>query len=218
MSYIYDVLLNWVSNYSGYDFYEWDMDDDIENVKKTPILKLDKFDFKRIYYNEIIVDANILKMLYRKTEVIDDKSISYIEYSCIFTDGDKAMAIEFDNKGFSMFKSLMLLDEECEVLDIANKLEVTEVGYKILKKDMVKLYLTRSEQKNRDFLCAEFNKINRNKNIDKLKYIYYEWYNKSSDDFNYMYDKIKKILAIEWNKKHDNIYNLLMLSNMKKQL
>jgi hypothetical protein len=217
MSYIYDILLNWVDTYP-YEFYEWQLDDDIENVKKIPIIKVDTNKLRDLLNDDIIIDVEILDIIYQKTEVVDNRSISYIEYGCIFTDGNKALAIEFDKEGYSLYKSLLLIDEEQEILEISIKLEAIDFKYKVIKEYKNKNNLTRNEKKLKEFLINEFEKIYDTKNIDKLKYIYFEWYNKTSDDFNYMYNKVKKILSISWDKKHDNIYNLLMLANMKKQL
>ena len=109
-----------------------------------------------------------------------------------------------------------MLDESDEVLDIANKIEEMRIEYKVIKETKPLIFLTRYEQSIRKYLVNEFNKIYRTKNIDKLKYLYCEWYNEGSDDFEYMYKKMNEILDIEWNQKHHNLYNLIKLSYIKK--
>jgi len=44
MTYIYDILLNFNDSLL-YEFYEWSSNDDIENMKKIKLVKVDKRDF-----------------------------------------------------------------------------------------------------------------------------------------------------------------------------
>ena len=51
MSYIYDILLNY--NKELYDFYEWNLDDDICHIRKTPLFKVTTNQLVDIANNDI---------------------------------------------------------------------------------------------------------------------------------------------------------------------
>ncbi len=216
MKYIYDILLNWSDETNVYEFFEWQTGDDLEHIKKIPILRIGVNDFKKIHISDFILSHDICNSLYQKTELFNNKVGKSIDYACIFTDGLRAIAIEFDKNGNSIYKSHLLLDEEEEVLDIMNKMAEIKIKYKILKKKKRNIFLTRYERDIKKYLVNEFNNIYNTRNVNKLKYLYYEWYNTTCDDFDLMFNRIKKILSREWNGKHINLYNLIKLSDIKK--
>ena len=216
MKYIYDILLNWTDNIKAYEFYEWQKDDDLEHIKKMPIIRIDSICFNSISISQFIVNHEFLTIIDQKTETFTNKVGSIIEKACLFTDGNRALAIEFDKKGRSIYRSNLLLDTLEEVLDLTDNIKPIKLDYKIIATNKKQLFLTRFEQEVKQYLLHEFSKIYKSKNINKLKYLYYEWYNTTSNDFNFMFNKIKKILDMEWNNNHINFYNLIKLSYAKK--
>jgi len=216
MKYIYDILLNWTDEFNVYEFYEWQTGDDLEHIKKMPIMRIGFEHFKIIYSCDFIASNETMKELYQKTELFNSKSGKYIDYACIFTDGFRAIAVEFSEAGKSIYKSRLLLEEEEEVIDIISKVEETKVSYKVIRKHKENAFLTRYEREIQKYLINEFDKIYRTKNINKLRYLYYEWYNTTNDDFDFMFNKITKILNMDWGSKHINLYNLIKLSYVKK--
>ncbi len=215
MKYIYDILLNWTDD-NIYEFFEWQNGDELEHIKKIPIMRINSKDFNNIYNSIIEIDNNLLEQLKDRTELYINKRDNQINYAVIFTDGLRALAIEFNSKGKSICKSSLLLDEENEVIDITNKLEEIKINYKIINQNKDLSFLTRYERKIKRYLINEFNKIYKEKNINKLKYLYYEWFNNTGNDFNLMFNQLKQILDIEWNEQHINLYNLIKLSYIKK--
>ena len=117
----------------------------------------------------------------------------------------EALKPEFINYAKQVIKNAKALSDQLIKLD-----------YKIIATNKKQLFLTRFEQEVKQYLLHEFSKIYKSKNINKLKYLYYEWYNTTSNDFNFMFNKIKKILDMEWNNNHINFYNLIKLSYAKK--
>ncbi|MFA5459153.1 MAG: DUF3603 family protein [Bacilli bacterium] len=217
MSYIYDVLLNWTDNPYIYEFYEWQPTDDIEHIKKISILRVDSNTFFDIYNYKIKVSKELLTLLYQKTELFNRKSGSHIDYAGIFTDGFRAVAVEFDNKGLSIFKSAFLIEEETEIINMATKMTITILEYKVIKKEVKKdVFMTRLERKIKKHLSHEFDHIYQEKNIDKLKYLYNEWYNDQNDDVDFMYKRMKRMLNKEWTNQHFALYNLIKLSYLRK--
>lgn len=215
MHYIYDTLLNW-SDTHIYEFYEWCATDDLEHVKRMPIIKVSHKTFYDLYNCDVVVDKNILDCIYQKTVLFKNKGGHTLDYGAVFTDGLKALAIEFNEQARSIFKSSLLLEEEDEVIELVRKRENTIIKYRIIKRNKKRRLMTRFEEETKVYLTNEFNKIYEEKNISKLKYLYSEWYNKKSDDFECMYNKLKDILKKEWTKKHIELYNLIKLSYVNK--
>ena len=61
MNYIYDIVLNFNSNY--YEFYEWNKNDNIINVRKIPVFKVDNQTYYDFKFNDIIVNNDFLKLI-----------------------------------------------------------------------------------------------------------------------------------------------------------
>ena len=40
MIYTYDILLNWTKNLHLIEFFEWNLEDDLEHIKKIPIFRV----------------------------------------------------------------------------------------------------------------------------------------------------------------------------------
>jgi len=64
----------------------------------------------------------------------------------------------------------------------------------------------------------EIKKLVENKNFKKLKYLYYEWFNKKNNDIDSIINNLSNITNEEISKKHISFLELINLSNMKKQL
>jgi len=65
---------------------------------------------------------------------------------------------------------------------------------------------------------SEIEKLVKNKNYIKLKYLYYEWFNKKNNDIDSIINNLSNITNEEISKKHISFLELINLSNMKKQL
>jgi hypothetical protein len=215
MTYIYDILLNWTDE-KPYEFYEWQTSDMLEQIKKIPVIKVEKDTFYHLKNSDIVVPHSILEKINKKTITEASRISTFLDYVALFTDGLDVIAVEFNKKGKALMKSCLLLDEKEEVLEISKKIAITSFDYKIIKTNNEDIYLTRLEREGKKLIIKELNCINTNKNIDKLKYLYYEWFNEISNDFNYMYNKLKKAVGDEWTKKHNDLFNLIKLSYIKK--
>ena len=76
MKYIYDIILNFNENL--YEFYEWKDDDNIEYIKKIPIVKVTESVFSNLKNNEFVVDDAFLNMICNKCEVYGNYGIGRI--------------------------------------------------------------------------------------------------------------------------------------------
>lgn len=202
MKYAYDILLN-TSNECLYDFYEWNSNDKIISVKKIPIIKIDNKDFINIYNYKIKLKNTFVSKI--KKETNNKKNIKNL---LILTNGKMAIGINFNDRGIIESKSSLLLDEEEEILNIAETMPVETIEYqKSNSKETIDL-LTRKEKEEKKFLQQEFTKVYNEKNIEKLKYLYMEYFNRKENDIKKTYTSLINSLN-KFNNKHEKLYNLL---------
>lgn len=190
MNYIYDITLNLNKN-NLYEFYEWRDEDNPEFILKIPMFKVDEETFLNLKYNDIIIDKKTLDSIQNKTEAYSPSCISIIRYACIFVCKDNVLAIEFDSDGNNYMKSNVSIDEENEILEVSKNVKYTIIDYKVrkqLKKD--KKFITRKEAQTEQYLLKKINIMMDNKEISKLKYIFYEIYNEKIDDIDKIYNKL----------------------------
>ena len=202
MNYIYDIYLN--LNEVLYDFYDWNKNDKIIHIKKIPIIKINTELFKKLIYNKVNICQNLLNKIYNKTEIwtVNNK----ILYCALFTDGSDIIAIEFNNKGNSIRKSQLFIDEEIEILEIISKLNESDIEFKILKKDKY-VFKTRKQIKDENFINHELNNMEQS----KLSYIFFECFGKQENNRKIILDKIKKISKNS--NTYKNLYDILKLTS-----
>ena len=217
MIYTYDILLNWTKDTKLLDFYEWTLEDDLEHIKKIPIIRISEVMLKDLLTSKIKIDKSFLFKIKCKTESYFHNEVDIIDYAVIVTTLKKAIALELDNEGNVIYKSNLLLDEEEEVLEIGEELVVMDIPYKVVKKNNKISYLTRKEEEEKKFLVKEIKKIKLNKEESKLNYLYKEFFTKEIDNFNDKLKLIEEEISKDYNKFHHKLYNLLKLSTIKKK-
>ena len=217
MIYTYDILLNWTKDTKLLDFYEWTLEDDLEHIKKIPIIRISEVMLKDLLTSKIKIDKSFLFKIKCKTESYFHNEVDIIDYAVIVTTLKKAIALELDNEGNVIYKSNLLLDEEEEILEIGEELVVMDIPYKVVKKNNKISYLTRKEEEEKKFLVKEIKKIKLNKEESKLNYLYKEFFTKEIDNFNDKLKLIEEEISKDYNKFHHKLYNLLKLSTIKKK-
>ena len=194
MIYIYDILLNLRQMDEGLEFYEWKEDDLIEHIKKVPLFKVSKTLIEDLFTNKLQLDITILPKIRNKAICYFNGETKQILYLVLLSDGRKCFAIELDNKGNTLYKSSLLLDEEEEVLEMTEELVELPIGYKKTKIKNNKDQLTRFEKDNQKFLLRELEKIKDNK--EEINYLYEEYFDNNltsiDDKFNTLKDNIYK--------------------------
>lgn len=216
MEYVYDILVNF--NDELYEFFEWDKDDNIEHIRKIPMFKINTNAFLDFKNNIIKLDKVFLDKIKNKTEIFTNTNVGVIEYSAIFTDGMDLVVIEFDSEGVGYLKSSMLLDEYEDTLDESELLDVYDINYEIILNNKVNRFETRYQNKVLEYIKDEINLLIKYKNYNKLKYLYYEWYNKRENDIENVIQKLSCLQEEEFSKKHIKFYELIRLSNKDKQI
>lgn len=203
MTYIFDIYLNFKN--IPYDFYDWNKNDNIIHIKKTPIfiISIDTFN-KLINYN-IKLDNNIVKTIYRKSIQYDDNN----RITCaLFSDKNNIIALMFNENGICIKRSFLLIDEELEILNNIDDINLTEL--KFLTLDKFKYYSnTRKQIQIQEFINQELKKCDK----DRLKYIYLECFSTYENDIDKIIKKINKIRKDKNNYK--NLYYALKLTSTK---
>ena len=215
MNYIYDITLNFNKN-NLYEFYEWKEEDDAEFILKIPMFKVSTEDIVNIKYGDIIVNKNFLKQIEDKTEVYAPNAVNIIRYACIFSSEEVSIAVEFDASGLSYMKSNLSIDEEDEVIECAKLIKYTILDYKLKSKKSINVVSsTRYEREMSKYLVKSLEKMKKNNENSKLKYIFYEIYNEKSDDIEKVYSKLINITKNNDNK-FIKLKNLVGLIEKKK--
>ena len=216
MIYIYDILLNFCDCDRIYDFYEWNNNDNIENIKKIKLVHVSSKVYDDILFYNFIVNKDFILKIYNTCELYGKKN-NNISYLCLFSDGARVLAVEFNKDGLSIYKSKLLLDEETEISLLASNLEIYDLNYKKKDKVLDDNYLTRKELLIKKYLTKEIEDSFKYKKYDKLKYLYQEYFDKDISSYKSMKDGlINSLVFID--SKHKEIFNLLKISNRKKQV
>ena len=213
---VYDILLNFQDGNRLYEFFEWNNQDEIEHIKKIPMLRVDSSFLDDILKYNIIIDKKVIERIYKKTEVFNHDRVSVIDYACLFTDGYKVVAIEFNSEGKSIYKSSLLLDEEDEVLEFSNEIENTNISYKKIYKKVDELFLTREEEFRKNYLLKELKNANKNKEYEKINYLYEEIYPDSKNNSN-KYNVLLDDISNNYRDCYNELFKILKMVHSKKK-
>ena len=206
MVYIYDILLNFNKNL--YEYYEWEKKDNIVHIKKIPIFKVTSNVLNDILTKNIKIDNSFFNIILNKCEIFDKKRIKCIKYACLFTDSYKIIGVKFQEN--EILLSDLLLDEADDSCSISNRCKLFKLEYNILGDKNIEYFKTRNEIKIKNKLIEEINNIYNNKEYGKLKYLYFEYFNKYIENIDDCYNELLNSLE-DINCKHLNLFNLIEL-------
>lgn len=215
MIYVYDIILNW-SNNELYDFFEWELNDELENVKKMPLIKIDSNVLNKMFNCDFCIKKELLNRIDNATETYFTNKTGLIKYACIFTDSTRALAVKFDEDGNGILKSKLLLDEEQEVLMLSSKLNKYDIEIETCCSKKYLSFETRHEKEIRKVLLEEINNCYSNCNFDKLKYLYFECFDDEESDTDVAFNRLIESIDDGINKVHYKLYDLVMLSYTNK--
>lgn len=213
MNYIYDILVNF--NEFPYDFYDWNHDDPIEHIRKIPLFKISSDKFLELKNSDIVITEEWMEKIQNKTEVFQSKGVDKIAYAALFTDAMEVLAIEFNHQGKSIGKSRLLVDEESEVLEVADRIHHIILDYSIIKVNKSEELKTRREIEIAEYLYHQI-KILEQENVEKLKYLYYECFNRKEEDKHKIVKTIEKSLTEQWNSTYPQVYEFFKLTGVRK--
>ncbi len=196
MNYIYDIVLNFNINY--YEFYEWNKNDNIINIRKIPTFKVDNQTYYDFKFNDITVKNDFLKL-------IEDETSIYLgntnKYMCIITNSKEAIGIMFNKNGLIIKKSSLIIDEENEVLELAYDIENTRIDYQVNRVCKKMRLVSRSEGEKKKKIINNLNHLFKINNYELIRYIYYDAFLKEEKDVNKIYDELINVIN-----KNETIY------------
>lgn len=189
MIYVYDILINFIDSKRIYEVFEWNKDDEVEHIKRIPLFLVDYSFIDSIIKYDTSVSKDFLDLIKDKTLLFTGGKI---KYASLFTEGSRVYACEFNDDGKIEYYSSLLLDEEEEVLELSLQLDIFKINYKINNKDKKVIYLTRNDEKNRNYIINDLKYTYKNRNYSKLKYLYRECF---GDDKSTNKEKYERLIS-----------------------
>lgn len=218
MIYIYDILLNFCDCCEVYDFYEWNQNDSIDNIKRVKLVHIDRTLLDDLMYYDGKIEEEFLLKIYRTCEVYTNRKVKIMDYCCLFSDGERVLAVEFDHTGKPIYKSKLLIDEEEEIALLATNLEPYVLSFHKTEKVLENRFFTRNEIIIRKFLMGEVKDCYYKKNYGKLRFLYEEYFEEGNSSYQKMMQLLLGSMKNSLDSKHLNIYELLKLASKKKQV
>lgn len=194
MIYIYDILLNFIDGSRVYEFFEWEKNDMVEHIKRIPLYYVDDNILDDVLNKEVTFSIDFLKEIYNRTIIFGNNFDNIINYSFLFSNGERCYAFELDDKGKVIYKSSLLLDEEEEILEICSSMEKYTPSYQAEDKVLNTNILTRSEERKKNFVERDLIYTYKNKEYSKLEYLYSECFGNDKTSYKEKFDRL--ILSI----------------------
>lgn len=204
MRYIYDIVLNFEKCF--FEFYEWEKNDNIINIKKIPVFFVNNETYKIIKHNSVTVNIEFVDKLRDKTFTYNKIKVGP---SCLISNGMEVIGLLFNDKGDVIKKSSLLIDEEEEVLEEITDSDVYVIDI-VKSRKIKKDNFNRRDSERRDFLI---NYINKENNVSNLKYLYYDYFELEENDSNIIKDKLTNEIKNNWNKKFNSFYETVKIIN-----
>ncbi len=196
MDYIYDIVLNFHSNY--YDFYEWKKDDKIINVNKIPIYKISSKDYLNLKNNCVTIEKSTLS---KESKMF------------LVTNGIEVMGLLIDNSGKILKRSSLIFEESDDILEDKESIKFIDIKYQINKSKNVN-YESRVNKEKRKYIESYLKRIDLNKDEYLLKYLYYDIYNQEEENINKIYKKLIELKDKDLNKIYEGIKRIKLELNI----
>ena len=205
MNFYYDIVVNFQEN--NYMFYEWAESDVLEYIKRVPIFQVTTKVLRDHINNNIEVDKEFLDSIYNKTKL----KKGFLEYVSLFVSKNGAIVLEFASDGKVIARSGLQVNDECNVMEVIYTLPIFRLEYKVLNRLELNKDL-RLESTIKDFINLEINTLYKNKEWEKIVFLYNEWFLKSNPNVGEMVQEMQNRLKGEITDREFRIYNLIKLS------
>ena len=212
MSYIYDICLNFQKR--DIEFYDWNLSDNIYHIRKIPIFKVDSKTYFEIRQNEVTFSEEFLKKIENRTEIFGNKKIRYLEYAFLISNEKDVFGVLLN--GSDSKRSSIMIEDMNDILEISNRIYLSKIDYTILKPREKKSFKTRREEDMEKYLNQSIDKLIKEKDKLKLEYLYYECFNKKSNNEENMILHIKKEMKNHFDDVSDKLYTFFKLTEVKK--
>ena len=208
MNYYYNLTIN--NNLSK--FYEWTLEDNLIQIKKIPVFRLNENLLLNLIKYDGKVDSNFLKKIYNKTTYQEEGKIKAISYMSLFTDTKFCLATTFDKEGNIVNRSYLLLEDELNVLEIGFSLKKEKLLFNKSSKITINNDF-KQEVLMKETIKKEINKLYQSKDNNKLIYYYLEWFNDYVDNIKEIYQKMCDELEKDSIFNLEKIYDLIIMVN-----
>lgn len=212
MYYYYDVLLNFQDKENLFKFYEWEEKDDMDLIKKIPLFRIDTNSLQDFMKYEVILSNEFVNEIKNKTML--KSTTKSLKNAFLISDTKDALALELDDKGRVISRSRLLLADEINLSEVMFTMKETKLEYQKEKKYKENKSIRQIEDIKKLINC-EIDTLYESKNISKLKYLYYEWFNVLNDDVKKMINHMKKELKNHFDENQTRIYELIKKSYHK---
>ena len=144
-------------------FYDWLNTDNIKEWKNVVLVRVRSDVISDIIHNDVkLIDTDL-----KNYQVL------------LFTDTYTYVALHFKKDGSSFERSSLLLNDEMKLENKVDDLKLVSFKYEIINTVPTTCELRGNEQIKK-VLKNEITKLEKENNIDKLTYFYYEWFKKES--------------------------------------
>lgn len=222
MLYLHDIWVNWFENEeNGYQvahFHEWRKEDKVELLDQTPLIyiKQDLFDYIENDLQEI--PAALLDAIYKRTFMRKGGNRSVLDYVCVLTNGEEALAIDTIGYSIPVRKSRLVPRQEELIYNMIKNAKPEGFGFKarhyekeynILSMPPELIFgLTRREREIKQILMIALDQLRTTNNLEELRYWLTEWDPKQYPFIRYMDNdevwlKLYNGIKVGYNKNHE---------------
>ncbi len=208
MNYYYDITLNFDLEHI-YEFYEWETSDFLVSVKKIPLFRV-SFETVQDFLNyHIVMSPDFVQEIAHKTLVHDSSEELYASF--LMSDTKNSFGVLLNSDGVVLSISKVLIYDDNNINEYMYTLKEENFVYEICEPREKRMGL-RQENRLKNFIRLELNTLYEEKNMNKLKYLYYEWFQKEEEFLDVMYYEMLEELMKPMSDVLEKIYYLIRLS------
>lgn len=191
MNYAYDILTNFNKNY--FDFFEWNMNDIICNIKKVPVFKVTNKIINDFKYNTCYISSKFLNSIKNNPIFIYKNGIKHYNYYCILCSNNDCVCIKFNNQGKNSLKSSLTIDDTNHILKGITNIKNTNIHYKCQTLSSP-VFSSRNSKEIQQYINIKIQTAIKNKEWDKLEFLYLECTGKNEQNHHIIVNTLKKIM------------------------
>jgi len=185
MKYVYDIVLNFNDEY--YPFYEWDINDNIINIRKTPLIRVTDKCYLDIKYNNVKLNQEFIKTITNQTTLYVTTTKNPI---CLISNNKEVMGIMINEQEIITKRSSLIFDEEDEALELCNEIKITDITYEKTSPLKINEFSPRIEKQRKQKITNLINELYKTNNLSALKYIYYDIFEKENNNKEELYAQL----------------------------
>lgn len=197
MNYIYDILVNF--NNDLYDFYEWNTDDNVTHVRKMPLFRVSTSQLEQIKNFNVKFSSEFLKKIENRTEKFTSRDVEKIGFAALFSDTNEVIALKLNESGNNIGISKLLIDESEDVLEVVLRCNEINLDLENLKPKKINNFKTRTQIEQINYLNKSLNKLIKNKEVEKLRYLYFDCFNEKQSSLEIIVENLKNAINEEQN-------------------